>query len=888
LKALSYIQTHKKWIARISITSILVIGILWIIYQPKDPIESLVPEHASWYIEIEKPLDVLKGTQKGLRFFSDPNLTVFAEWQKQLEFVRQLLGKEPQINQFIQKSTLGISSHILSGKESGYIFYIALPSSKHEGLYEMLRKFYKGKSGFFFQEREYVGKKICEITFKENNLSFSVSGSDEALVGSFSGFLVEEVVRKSGLIFKPNFVSKLRKDSRFSVLASKPVRLFVNLPRIPEYFFQYLQPNMKGLNLARAQGRGMALGFDAPSGLEWKTEGFLLQEDPKEKHQHENELDLNMLSFVPQNQALVFQYGLSDLWQSLPDRKWNNPDPAQDTLPQALENELLLCLAEGEGLKKYNKLLVAKIKNEARLGQLLQAWAEKPGGEKPYEELSGDIVIKQITQAKFGKWVGGSLMEDWFPLFYAKKENHLLVSDDLDLLKKSLLERKEKLAQAATVQNPAWFRFQFMVHKSIPLLMESAQGIFKTNFSDWVPLLKSINSLNIQDHGERENPSFTLEIKWTLPSNLLENWKTIKETTLDTSLASGFVRVESSQSNQTHWIVQDKRMRGILLGNGLEKKFEMILGSWWASPPKVLEGRNKKGFSIALATKGALHVVDAFGNETKPFPLYLPDTLLTIENFNVVDYDGSRNYRFFIGSRYGDVFTTDLSGNFLEGWNPRRNENPLSQAPRHVRIGDKDLVAMLDNMGNLLICNRKGEVQAGFPVKLGSRSTQPIFIENGLSLKNSFVYVLSEIGEIEKVNFLGERSSRIQLFRPEKDTRFQFLIDQRLKTFCVARISGSLISIFDQSYRQIMEFKASTDQIFVQHFHFGASNKIFAISDKGSQKCYLLDETGLVMSPEPIDSEVPLDIISKPNAESGFWLIKAKGKTVSLIEFKKE
>ncbi len=887
MKTLDFIQKNKKWIARVVITLILVSGILWIVYQPKDAIESLVPEHASWFIEIERPIEVLKGSQKGLRFFSDPNLTVFAEWQQQLEFVRQLLGKEAEINKFISNSTLGISSHILSGKESGYIFYIALPSSKHESLFALLRKFYGGKRDFFYQEREYMGKKICEVTFKKNNITFSVSGSDGALVGSFSGFLVEEVVRKSGLIFKANFVSKLRKDSRFSGLASKPVRLFINLPKLPEYFFQYLNPSLKGLLLARTQGTGMALGFDAPRGLSWDTEGYLLQENPKEMHQHENELDVNMLSMVPSNYAILFQYQLGNLWQNLPDRKWSNPDPALDSLPIGLKSQALLCLAEGEGLKKYNKLFIAPIRNKSALEAWLAFHTERKTGEKPYLEKTGNTEIRQVTNPKFGSILGGSLFEDWMPLFYAEKDNYLVISDDLDLLKKSIGTNRNALQEVST-QNPAFFRFRFLVSRCVPLLMESAQGIFKNNFQDWIPLLKSVSILSLQDHGQKDNPSFTFEVKWKLPGNLTQNFNTLVSHNLDTTLLQGPFRLESGKWNQVNWSFLDKNLNAHVFGQNLESRFQVKLGSNWSSKPQILESQNEKLVSVSMATKGSLHVFDGKGQEEKGFPVSLPDSSISIENMRVVDYDHSLQYRFFIGSRYGDVYTCDQKGKFLDGWRPRKMENPLSQAPQHFRIGDKDLMVMLDNMGTLTITNRKGELMPGFPVKLNARSTQPMFYENGLSLKNSFVYILSDIGEMEKVNMLGEKSSRIQLYRPDKNTAFQFLIDQREKTFCVARISANTVSIFDQSYRPVFDFNTSSQEVLVQHFHFGASNKIFAITDLKERKTYLLDETGQLLRPEPFESDGRIDIVPKPKSETGFHLVKVFGKQVSLLEFEKE
>jgi hypothetical protein len=268
--------------------------------------------------------------------------------------------------------------------------------------------------------------------------------------------------------------------------------------------------------------------------------------------------------------------------------------------------------------------------------------------------------------------------------------------------------------------------------------------------------------------------------------------------------------------------------------------------------------------------------------------LHLPDSQSTIEHARLVDYDQNFQYRIFLSSRYGPVFGSDLNGVFLENWKPWNYEIPLVSAPRHVRIGEKDLIIMLDKAGTLLVTNRKGELQPGFPFALKGRSNQPLFIEAGLDLQTSFVYSLSELGLMEKISFEGKNASSIQLTRPDKDTRFQLCTDQKQKTFSLARISGNTVTIFDQGYRPVCDLVTKTNQVVVQHFQFGASNKIYSITDLGAKECHLFNETGNSLIDKPIEASQPIEISRKPGADQVFQLITAFENRLSLLEFEKE
>lgn len=833
-------------------------------------------------------MDILKGVTRGVRLFADPGMTVFAEWQKELGYVKELFRAEPKILEYFQTNAIGISAHVLSGKEAGYLFYMPLPHEDHDRIFKMLQKIYGRSAQFKYTERQYMNRRIVEIIFKSKDpLSFCISSSDNALVGSFSGFLVEEVVRKSGLLFKPNFAEKLKRDVRYAGIAGKPVRLFINLPHISDFLFQYLNQNLNGIRLGSGLGESLVLGFEAPKNTSWTTQGYLLQHEEKQ-HTYNQPLDPKIRQYLPATVAMDLHWSAPQIWNILPGKS-NRDVNTPDTLNQALDQQLVLANLEGQGLKKYEKLLIAKVLDLGKLESWLNVNALPLSPEEPlFQEKVGSCVIQQHSNPGIGRLLGGKVLADWVPMFYCVDDQFLLLSDDVETIKLSLDRKRSKPLAADLTTQPRFLNWQINPATCLPLFLDGSVGILKENITQWISLVRSMSSISLKDDGEEENPAITFTIEWKIPSTSLSRWEEKEKVFLDSTARTGPIRLDWLEGDRNFWAVQDIKLQANVFGHNLEKQFTTPMASAWVSQPMLMESGNSKSFSILFPTSGTMHVLNNQGKEMPGFPLFLPDSGLNIEHARAIDYDHSHQYRIAATNRYGSVYISDLNGRFLHGWNPWPYDVPMQMAPKHIRIGDKDVMLMLDRNGQLMMTNRKSEKMPGFPVQLHGRTDQPVFVEQGLNFKNSYVYVLSDLGQVEKIDFEGTTKSTIQLFRPDKNTRFQFCIDPKEKTFAVARISGNYISVFDQSYRQIFDITTKTDKAIVQYFHFGASKKIFAVIDRTSSECYLFDETGQRLNPDPIETDQMIDIVRTEGTVDKFVLVKCFKNKLSKIAFEKE
>lgn len=111
-------------------------------------------------------------------------------------YVQNLLANESTISNYLKKGTIGISAHVLTGKkEEGYLFYFPLNGPEQDKLFSLLKQHYSRSPEFKYSEAQSMNNRIAEITFKKEGANFSIGSAGGALFGSFSGFLVEEVVR---------------------------------------------------------------------------------------------------------------------------------------------------------------------------------------------------------------------------------------------------------------------------------------------------------------------------------------------------------------------------------------------------------------------------------------------------------------------------------------------------------------------------------------------------------------------------------------------------------------------------------------------------------------------------------------------------------------------
>ena len=146
------------------------------------------------------------------------------------------------------------------------------------------------------------------------------------------------------------------------------------------------------------------------------------------------------------------------------------------------------------------------------------------------------------------------------------------------------------------------------------------------------------------------------------------------------------------------------------------------------------------------------------------------------------------------------------------------------------------------------------------PIKLGEGQTSDyIIIERGNASSSRFVTITKE-GEVVNVNFQGELGYRNQLLRPDPESQFYLIKDQKEDRFVYVIHEFNKITVMDSEYKVLFNYNIFSENLKFQLFSFGADQNIFVLVDPNQEFTYLFDLKGSFLNTLPISSKNEIDI----------------------------
>jgi hypothetical protein len=169
-----------------------------------------------------------------------------------------------------------------------------------------------------------------------------------------------------------------------------------------------------------------------------------------------------------------------------------------------------------------------------------------------------------------------------------------------------------------------------------------------------------------------------------------------------------------------------------------------------------------------------------------------------------------------------------------------------------VKFRNNNYRAILQKDGTLNVIYEQGPFLKGFPkVPLTARPVEMI-VEEGQG-KNSVITLISETGEIKKVDMNGNSISgaKIQLERPDKATVFEVIFDQNHKDWLIVRRTPTSLLVMSKFGNSIIEI-GSTNFMKSQLRYFDLGNDLRFIGVFDGKNNTLFDLKGRMLGDKPL------------------------------------
>ena len=329
--------------------------------------------------------------------------------------------------------------------------------------------------------------------------------------------------------------------------------------------------------------------------------------------------------------------------------------------------------------------------------------------------------------------------------------------------------------------------------------------------------------------------------------------KLLFSTPNENAITQGPNAVLNHLNRSMEWVVQDEKHNLTLISSTGKSTWTRPIGSPIQFPIQQVDLYKNSRLQMAYNTKNGFEVIDRNARPVPPFTLKLnnPTPLA------VFDYENTRDYRLlFIDQNKLEL--RDRKFQKVSGFN--RTKANLKYAPKHIRIGTKDYIAMIEKSGKLLLLDRRGNVRIKTPNDLVMSSD--VYLH-----QNGFVG-LDDKNRLFRIEINGKISYRTLPFETPYQVRARgknlvLLTENKLE------INSRLLELDFGLYGE-------------PSIHVVNNRTLISLVDEQEEKVYVFDRKGNLLPHFPIYGAGPVTVDSD---RKGNVFLATTGENNSLVVY---
>ncbi len=893
-------------------------------YFEKEDVESwdLVPKNALAVYEIEDPVKIWNEFQDLPVWENLSALPGIQKFDKELSKIDTLHSDRSNLEALLGDVDMLISFHKISNTDLDVILYLPIKAAERRRKLNEIILYYNQLQGTEFVTRNYANIDIHEISIPDQNILFSYIEYKNYFIGSFTPFLIDDVIRNISDNFQVNFKSEVSE-----IFLNKPIEtdqgnLYVNVTRVPVLIKIIVEPSLEKKYddfikwLAEASYydvsfEGNQLFFNGSSAVPRSQHEYFLStfydQDPQ---------SIESISYLPNITATYLCYTFSDFisWRKSVDDYWQSNLPEQLGHKTAflqeygifekdfydwIGNEVGLATLQSIDITHPDKLIfIAAREVETGIKTLddLTMFVNQSSEDTLLFEVYGDKNIKKLDIEEFPASILGEAFNGFESSYYTSIDEYIIIGNSFDVIKKMMNDLEEDNTWGKSLNFVRFFEnIQKKANLSYFVNFSNSWNSFYGSLNEkWKEFFKkydyqfkhfeqiSFQFSNINNHiytsaAIQHRPKTSVI---ATPTSFLKEQLVVTDYPI---ITKPYV-VKSHLDRSLEVVLQDSASNFYLINGRGEIAWRKSIGEKIAGDVFQVDFYTNDKLQYLFVTRTALHIMDRNGEYLSGFPVKFKESI-EVEWVNLIDYDNSKRYRILLGDKDGKIFLFDKYGELLEGWNPRKLSGRFSSIPFHLRVGGRDCMIAIEENGTFDLLTRRGEFYKGFPVKFENRIQSPLFVQRGTDFNRTLIHLVLDNGEIIKCNLGGTVVEKIQLYRPGKESYFEIIQDVLNNTYVVCRQDFNNISIMQPNGDVIFEKELLfSDKLEVQFYNFSAGNEVYAFTDPQQAFTYLFNGNGNLINQQPIESGFQIGLIYS-EVNNNFHLYSCYGNQFSLSSF---
>jgi hypothetical protein len=236
------------------------------------------------------------------------------------------------------------------------------------------------------------------------------------------------------------------------------------------------------------------------------------------------------------------------------------------------------------------------------------------------------------------------------------------------------------------------------------------------------------------------------------------------------------------------------------------------------------------------------------------------------------DYDGNRDYRFFIAGEDRRIYAYDKNGNVVTGWDFERSEKPVRKALQHFRISNRDYIVFADE-NRPYILDRRGNERIK-PTRFFSQAPNSTFVLEANSSKTPPRLVTTDtLGLVRFIYFDGRVDDKaLKAISPSHSFDYQDVDADGLKDFII--VDEKNLYVFNNNGKELFSKKFQNDLSPLSiYFHFGARDRKIGVICEERAEIFLINGDGSQYKGFPLKGITPFSIGQFANTKSKFNLV---------------